>query len=453
MDIKNLLDSLDLNSIPCEYCDVRIEETFESKVSFQNHELVTSIEKSSLGAFLRVRKSGQWYYSATTELTTLKEQLLALSQSLDFGVGRAWSKLPENYGHFENISYTGNNPSLVFLNEKVELLRKYDAISLHYPLVKASRSTYVDIYKVKSYKNSVGTSYRYDFTQCGAHFSFDLADGDKMFSDMSAVYGETFADLQNKQEEIIKILNNSDKFLYAPLVVAGKYKLVLSPLITGVFVHESFGHMSEADNLLGDPIAKETWQLGKKVAADFVSIVDSGVHQGGSGYCPIDDEGHKSGKTYLIKDGILSGRLHSFDTALAMNEAPTGNGRALSFEFDPIVRMTSTYIENGATSLEALLKMAEGGIYIENYNYGTGGDLFTISPSRAYVIKDGKLSSPIRTSVMSGQLFETLHNIEAIANDFTLKHSALGGCGKMGQAPPPVSDGGPTILVKDMQVS
>ncbi|WP_413581649.1 TldD/PmbA family protein [Bdellovibrio sp. HCB288] len=453
MDIQKILADLDLKSIPCEYCDVRIEEVFESSISFQNHEVITSIEKSSVGAFLRVRNNNQWYYSATTDLHTLKDQLLALTQSSPFGSGSPWSKLPENYGHYENISYTENNPSSVFLNEKVDLMTKYDALSSKYPLVKSSRSNYKDIYKVKSYKNSVGTSYRYDFTQCGASFAYELADGDKMFSDYAAIYAETFAGLRNKQNELLTVLDNSEKFLHAPLVTAGKYKLVLHPEVAGVFVHESFGHMSEADSLLGDPAAKETWQMGKKVAADFVSIVDSGSHQGGSGYCPIDDEGHKAGKTYLIKDGILSGRLHSYDTALAMNEEPTGNGRSIGFEFDPIVRMTSTYIENGNTPIEELFKMAEGGLYIENFNYGTGGDLFTISPSRAYLIKDGKLSSPVRASVISGQLFETLHNIEAIANDFDLHHSALGGCGKLGQFPLPVSDGGPTILVKDMQVS
>jgi TldD protein len=79
--------------------------------------------------------------------------------------------------------------------------------------------------------------------------------------------------------------------------------------------------------------------------------------------------------------------------------------------------------------------------------------LFTIAPGRAFRIKDGKATTPVRANVISGQLFETLLNIEAIANDFDLEHSALGGCGKMNQMPLPVSDGGPTILVKDMQVS
>ena len=53
----------------------------------------------------------------------------------------------------------------------------------------------------------------------------------------------------------------------------------------------------------------------------------------------------KAKKTYLIKDGILTGRLHSATTAASLNEELTGNARALNFEFEPIVRMTTTYIE------------------------------------------------------------------------------------------------------------
>ncbi|MNT50908.1 protease TldD [compost metagenome] len=136
-----------------------------------------------------------------------------------------------------------------------------------------------------------------------------------------------------------------------------------------------------------------------------------------------------------------------------MDETPTGNGRAITFEFEPIVRMTSTYIENGTDSLAELYKMAEGGIFIDSYRYGTGSSLFSIAPKRAFRVRDGKLAEPVRVNVISGNVFETLLNIEAIANDYHLLHSALGGCGKMQQMPLPVSDGGPTILVKDMQVS
>jgi TldD protein len=155
----------------------------------------------------------------------------------------------------------------------------------------------------------------------------------------------------------------------------------------------------------------------------------------------------------LIKDGILTGRLHSNHTADVLEEKATGNARALNFEFEPIVRMTSTYIEGGKTSFEDLLKKADGGIYFYNFKHGSGGSTFTIAPIRAYMIKDGKLAEPVRVSVLSGSVFETLKQIEACGEDFHLKNSAFGGCGKLEQAPLPVADGGPSILVNGMQIS
>lgn len=450
---QQILKELDLSAIPCEFCDVRIEETHTALIGIQNHELISATEEVSVGAFLRVRKDGQWYFSSTTDLSTLQKQLENLAALKVLGAGKSWNMIPGNNGTYENIQYAVENPSLIPLSDKVDLMWSYDRVLAKNSKAKTSMVRYKDIYKIKSYKNSSGTAFHFDFAQCGAAVRAAFTDGDKIFEDYCPFYAVKFADLKNQEAELENFLTEAEKFIHAPLIEPGQYKVVLAPEITGVFVHESFGHNSEADGMIGDPEAKNLWQLGKKVAADFISIVDSGNHSDGSGYCPIDDEGCLATKTYLIKDGILSGRLHSFDTAVAMDERPTGNGRAINFEFEPIVRMTSTYIENGQGSLEDLFKKAEGGIYINSYNYGTGSSLFTIAPARAYRIKDGKPTIPVRANVISGQVFETLLNIEAIANDFEFKHSALGGCGKKGQFPLPVADGGPTILVKDMQVS
>ena len=63
------------------------------------------------------------------------------------------------------------------------------------------------------------------------------------------------------------------------------------------------------------------------------------------------------------------------------------------------------------------------------------------------------MADPVRVTVISGTVFDTLKNIEAVGNNFKLHSGAIGGCGKMNQFPLPVAMGGPSILVKDMQVS
>ena len=122
--------------------------------------------------------------------------------------------------------------------------------------------------------------------------------------------------------------------------------------------------------MLGSETMRREWELGKQVGWEGLSILDSGVPNG-SGYCPYDDEGTRARDTYLVKNGVLTGRLHSAATAAALDEAVTGNARAISFEFEPIVRMTSTWIAGGTDTFESLLRGAEGGLYIPDFFHGS----------------------------------------------------------------------------------
>ena len=88
-----------------------------------------------------------------------------------------------------------------------------------------------------------------------------------------------------------------------------------------------------------------------------------------------------------FKNGILVGRLHSAFTAAALGETPTGNARAMNFEYEPIVRMTTTYIGAGTQTKEGLIGAVEDGLYISDINHGSGMSTFTIAPRKAYRIR------------------------------------------------------------------
>jgi TldD protein len=454
MDIKNILDRLDLKKFSCHFVDVRIERTQSSGCHFLNGELISAIEKPVLGAFIRVHHHGAWFYSSTTAVTNLEAEINKLIDQAESGKKSSnIYVVPENNGAHHLINKSEQAFSKIPLDQKVKLVEGYLPLLKKIENLKESRFLYTDIYKEKFYKSSVGTEFSYDFNQAGIAFNVTLKKGEELFNDGYRKYATDFKELKGREEEIMNFFNETQKFLTAETITPGKYKVVLSPEITGVFTHESFGHKSEADFMMGDPEATKEWKMGSVVGASCLSIVDSGLHENTSGYCPIDDEGTLAKKNYLIKDGILTGRLHSTHTANVLDEVPTGNARAMNFEFEPIVRMTSTYIEGGKTPLSDLLKQAEGGIYFYSFKHGTGGSTFTIAPIRAYRIKDGKLAEPVRVAVLSGSVFDTLKRIEACADDFKLKSSAFGGCGKMEQFPLPVSDGGPSILINEMQVS
>jgi TldD protein len=447
--IKKQLINLTLD---CEYWDVRVEDVIETSIDILDGEVLTCSASPSLGAFLRVRKNGFWFYESTTQLQMLGKALEQLSKQTS-KINSDLKYQPEKQPKFSKFLYEKNNFSLTSLEEKLKLVQSYETHIKKEQYIKSNRTSYKDVYKVKSFFNSVGTEFEFDFNQAGITIRYTLKNEQNIFDDKCLLYGSVFNDLKNKESEITTSVKESAKFLSAPVVTPGKYKVLFDPEVTGIFTHESFGHKSEADFMLGDPKALEDWKIGTLVADSKLTIVDFGQHMNSSGYCPIDDDGTPAQKNYLIKNGILSGRLHSLDTAIQLNEKPTGNSRALNFEFEPIVRMTSTYIEAGNESLESILQKSEGAILVEGAKHGSGLSTFTIAPHRGYLIGKNGTKKPVRLSVISGSVFDALKNIEAISSDFELHSSAIGGCGKMNQWPLPVSDGGPYILVKDMQVS
>jgi TldD protein len=152
----------------------------------------------------------------------------------------------------------------------------------------------------------------------------------------------------------------------------------------------------------------------------------------------------------LIKNGCLSGRLHSAETAAALDEELTGNARAVSFEFEPVVRMTTTYILPGRLSFDELLSGIKEGLYVDSLNHGSGMSTFTLAPCRAYMIRDGKIAEPVKISVVTGSVFQTLNEIEGLTEEFKLLSFALGGCGKMEQYPLPVGFGGPYVRIRSL---
>jgi len=187
--------------------------------------------------------------------------------------------------------------------------------------------------------------------------------------------------------------------------------------------------------------------LGRKFGRPELNIVDSAALPGLRGSYKYDDEGVPANKTYLIKEGELVGRLHSRETAARMNEKPTGNARAINYSFPPIVRMTNTYIEPGKSSFEEIIADIKEGVYAKNWFGGTTSmEMFTFSAGEAYMIRNGKLAEALRPVVLTGNVFTTLNNIDAIGNDLDMNQG--GGCGKAGQMPLPVSNGSPHIRIR-----
>jgi TldD protein len=243
----------------------------------------------------------------------------------------------------------------------------------------------------------------------------------------------------------------SVELLSAPQVRGGEYTVVLDPVLAGVFVHEAFGHLSESDFVYENEKLRQIMTLGREFGTAGLNIVDSATMPGLRGSYSYDDEGVPAQKTYLIREGKLVGRLHSRETAARMGEKATGNARSVSYRYPPIVRMTNTYIEPGSVSFDDMLADIKEGVYAKNWYGGmTSMEMFTFSAGEAYMIRNGKIAELLKPVVLSGNVFTTLKNIDAIGDDLGMNQG--GGCGKGEQAPLPVSNGSPHIRISSCLV-
>jgi len=233
---------------------------------------------------------------------------------------------------------------------------------------------------------------------------------------------------------------------------AGEMQVVLGSGWCGVLLHEAIGHGLEGDfNRKGT--SAFAGLMGKQVASKGVTVVDDGTLEGRRGSLSIDDEGTPSSRTVLIEDGILTGYIQDRLNARLMNMRATGNGRRESFASQPMPRMTNTYMLGGDSAPKDIIASVKNGLYAAHLGGGqvdiTSGK-FVFSASEAYLIENGKITSPVKGATLIGNGPDCLTKVRAIGNDMALD-DGIGTCGKAGQSVP-VGVGQPTLLIDGLTV-
>ena len=437
------------------YSDVRIEHIYSSHIRIEMGRLEEIKESNDSGAFIRLFDGKKWYYSSTTDLDSINEELANLASlatpNPNVNQHPLVVRLQKNSGDCGR--FQKNNVKNIPLHDKLALAKEYVKVVENDPEINYWSANYSDSNLVKEFSSSIGCNVKFDTQISGMRIVFKFGSGADGFSEMWCKAFTSFEELKGLQNLTKEHIEKARSFYKnAHTIPGGNYTVVLSPMAAGVFAHESFGHKSEADFMVGDEEMIKEWQLGKRVGSEKLSILDDG-NVVGSGYTPFDDEGNLACKTTLIEKGILKGRLHSAETAAALNEEATGNARAMNFEFEPIVRMTCTYIDaDQKMTKEELIKGVKYGILIDTIKHGSGMSTFTIAPSMAFLIEDGKVTKPVKFSVISGNVMKTLDQIDAVSNELELLSFVGGGCGKMEQFPLPVGFGGPYVRVKEINV-
>ncbi|CAM2069003.1 Metalloprotease TldD [Sulfidibacter corallicola] len=239
--------------------------------------------------------------------------------------------------------------------------------------------------------------------------------------------------------------------LEAKQAPAGMLPVILAPGDSGILLHEAIGHPLEADfNRKGTSAYAD--RLGHMVADPQCTIIDDGTIEHDRGSINVDDELNDSQRTVLIENGRLNTYMMDEISARYFDQESTGNGRRESYKYQPLPRMRTTYMLPGEYSADEIIGSTEHGIYCKTFKGGqveiSNGN-FTFVPSEAYLIRDGKLSHPIKNFILIGNGPDVLSKVTMVGNDFAMG-SGIWTCGK-GQSVP-VGVGLPTVKISEMTV-
>ncbi len=437
-----------LNTYSADYIEAHLEENQSSYITYRGRELESIGRATAIGGNIRALVRGGWGFVSFNNLNELKDKVeLAVKQARL--VGNAESKLATVEPVVDTVpAKIDKNPVAMPLAEKKQLLDEYNALIWHTPKLQTSIISYGDSHKKVIFLSSLGSYIEQERTDITLRLTAVATEGNEVQqTGLSIGSRGDFDVISNLHQQVEQMSRHAVELLSAPQVKGGEYTVVLDPVLAGVFVHEAFGHLSEADFVYENDRLRQIMTLGKKFGSSQLNIVDSAAKPGLRGSYKYDDEGVPATKTYLIREGKLVGRLHSRETAAKMNEEPTGNARAINYRYPPIVRMTNTYVEPGAASFDDIIGDIKKGVYAKNWYGGTTSmEMFTFSAGEAYMIRNGKLAEALRPVVLTGNVFATLNNIDAIGNDLEMNQG--GGCGKGRQAPLPVSNGSPHIRIR-----
>lgn len=232
---------------------------------------------------------------------------------------------------------------------------------------------------------------------------------------------------------------------------SGSLPVVIKQGGGGVLFHEACGHGLEADHIQKN-VSVFAGRVGEQVASPLVTLVDDGTMAPEWGTIGIDDEGHPAARNVLIEDGVLTDYMWDFLRARKENRASSGNGRRESYQYLPMVRMTNTYVLAGTEDPDEIVRQTPHGVYVAQLGGGqvnTATGDFVFGMTEAYLIEDGRITTPLRDANLIGNGPDVLRNIDAVANDFAM--GPPGTCGKNGQGVP-VGDGQPTLRVTGMTI-
>lgn len=461
-------------SLGATYTDVRIGRYLNQFITTREKRVQGVSNTESFGIGIRVIANGTWGFAATNLVTPdgikrAAEKAVAIAKA-NSKFQKEPVKLAPNpsYGEVSWRTPIVKNAFEVPVKEKVDLLLATNAKAMEKGASFVNSQIFM-INEQKYFASSEGSYIDQDVYRIQPGFNVSMVDRQsgsfKNRQAFSAPVGMGYEYLDGKAEDKIKgpggiiLYNNSydiledatmaaeqaKEMIAAKSVEPGKYDLVLEPSHMWLTIHESVGHPTELDRVLGYEanfagtsfLTFDKWQSKKfKFGSDIVNFVADKTQVGSLGAVGYDDEGVKCKKWDLIKDGVLVNYQAIRDqvSILGQNESH-GCCYAQSWSDVQFQRMPNVSLQAGKQQLtpEQMISGVDKGIYIvkdgsfsidqQRYNFQFGGVLF-------FEIKNGKIAGMLKDVAYQANTQEFWNSCVAICDERDYRLNGAFGDGK-----------------------
>jgi TldD protein len=442
-------------ALQVEYADVRWEHIIEEELSIADGTIEPIEHANSKGLGIRVIKNGAWGFAATDnpDEKTVKDKALLATE-----IAWASSKVNNNPVELaslepvrgEYVSAHEIDPFEVPLAEKIEFLAAMDRAMAEGGGDKInSRNCFASFRKrYKYFVSSEGSEISQTLIHTGAGISIGQVKShrdrfSRSYPSSSGQYETKGYELLEElkfEEAIPKLIDDIEALAGAEACPEKETALLLSGDQVSLQMHESIGHALELDRVFG---AEKNFsgtsfatpdKLGKiQYGSDIVTVTSDPTVAHGLASFGYDDEGVPAHRAKLIDKGILVNYLSSRETAARIGKASTGAMRANSWLNVPIVRIGNINLAPGDKSFEQLLAGIDEGIYMDGVKSWSIDDerrYFQFGCQIGWLIKGGKLTTPIKNPTYSGCTTEFWNRCRGIADAKSYRIWGTPNCGK-----------------------
>lgn len=436
-----------------DYADIRVIERQSEAITVKNNvveEITTSFDS---GFGIRVLKNGVWGFAGSFDLsrsaidkTVALAVKIAEASALVKNHDVLLTPAPRVTDKFE----TGFkiDPFSVSLEQKLDLLLTADQAMREDKRIKVSEASMSVWKKRQTFASSEGSWIEQSFTACGAGISAIAIEGNEMqqrsypgaFGGNFACRGYEFIEQYDFIGNAPRIADEAVALLTADECPSKTTALILDSSQLALQIHESCGHPTELDRVLGmeASFAGTSFLTPEKLGnfqygSELVNIYADATIPGALGSFGYDDEGIEAQRFDLVRNGLFFGYLTSRETASSVGQASNGCMRADNWNKIPLIRMTNISLEPGNWKLDDLITDTEDGIFMENTKSWSIDDKrlnFQFACEIGWLIKNGKKIKMVKNPNYTGMTPSFWNSCDAITDRKHWQIWGINNCGK-----------------------